>query len=196
MARTVGLRQTVGRLPGRCCSSKLTKHQPRLRISSVVKRITSLLLIAISTCLVALSHCHAEDRLKNLAIIVSNTETKPAIFRRNLESIYRRQLLFDRNNKIVIPINLPPMHPLREAFSLRIFNEKPQNMQAYWNEQYFHGTSPPHVVASPEAMKRFVEVTPGAVGYVLQCQVDRRVRVLWTMKIEIQDEMLDILCSK
>jgi hypothetical protein len=131
-----------------------------------------------------------------LAIIVSNAEKNPAIARQNLESIYRRQLFFDQNNQPVTPINLPPMHPLREAFSLYLFNQKPQNMQAYWNEQYFHGTSPPHVVASPEAMKRIIEITPGAVGYVLQCQLDERVRVLWSIDIDIQDDLLDILCSK
>jgi ABC-type phosphate transport system substrate-binding protein len=43
---------------------------------------------------------------------------------------------------------------------------------------YFHGVQPPYVLASDEAVIRFVVSTPGAIGYVSNCLADRRVTVV------------------
>jgi hypothetical protein len=65
-----------------------------------------------------------------------------------------------------------------------VFGVDPDMMENYWNEQYFRGISPPPVVASSEAMLRFVEATRGAVGYVPSCEVDSRVVVIMTLPID------------
>ena len=74
--------------------------------------------------------------------------------------------------------HLPPDEAVREAFSQSVLGRRPGSLQRYWTEQYFHGISPPFVVRSPEAMLRFVAETPGAVGYLALCQVDKRVQVV------------------
>jgi hypothetical protein len=51
-------------------------------------------------------------------------------------------------------------------------------MERYWNEQYFKGISPPFVLSSMEAVRRFVASTPGAIGYVLDCQDEEGVDLL------------------
>ena len=43
-------------------------------------------------------------------------------------------------------------------------------------------SSPPFVLASEEAMIRFVASTPGAVGYVSLCLADKRVAVVATIE--------------
>lgn len=88
----------------------------------------------------------------------------------------KRQLWRDRTS--ILPVNLPASHPLRRNFSRWVFDRTPEEMQAYWNDQYFHGVVPPPVLASEEAVLRFVTSTPGAIGYVSLCVVDRRVEVL------------------
>ena len=88
----------------------------------------------------------------------------------------KRQLWHDRSP--IVPVNLPASHPLRRNFSRWVFDRTPEEMQDYWNDQYFHGVVPPPVLASEEAVLRFVASTPGAIGYVSLCMVDRRVEVL------------------
>jgi hypothetical protein len=48
---------------------------------------------------------------------------------------------------------------------------------------YFHGLLPPHVLASTEAVLRFVASTPGAIGYVPLCDADARVTMLLAIDI-------------
>lgn len=88
----------------------------------------------------------------------------------------KRQLWADRTQ--ILPVNLPASHPLRRSFSRWMFDKSPEEMQDYWNDQYFHGVLPPPVLASEEAVIRFVGGTSGAIGYVSVCMVDRRVEVL------------------
>ena len=96
--------------------------------------------------------------------------TVAAIFRR------KRQLWDDGSG--IVPVNLPATHALRRQFSLRLFKRSPEDMQEYWNDQYFHGVLPPAVLASEEAVIRFVAATPGAIGYVSSCTQDKRVVVV------------------
>jgi len=96
-------------------------------------------------------------------------------------SIFRRKLRTLPAGDRLVPVNLPASDPLRTAFSIAVFELEPAAMDAYWNERYFHGVSPPHVLASVEAVLRFVATTPGAIGYVPACAVDGRVRVLMTL---------------
>jgi ABC-type phosphate transport system substrate-binding protein len=94
-----------------------------------------------------------------------------------LALIYRRKKLFWDEGIRVTPINLQANDPLRQLFSQRVLRISPEEMQRYWNDMYFNGVSPPHVVASTEAVIRFVAQTPGAVGYVAYCDADPRVHV-------------------
>lgn len=114
-----------------------------------------------------------------IAVVVGRTSTPAeAISQTLVLGIFgrKRQLWNDRS--VIVPINLPALHPLRRNFSLWVFKKSPEQLQDYWNEQYFHGVLPPRVLASEEAVMRFVASTPDAVGYVSSCSVDERVVVV------------------
>ena len=88
----------------------------------------------------------------------------------------KKQLWDDRS--AIVAVNLPAAHPLRRAFSAWLFKRSPEDMRGYWEDQYFHGVQPPPVLASEEAVLRFVASTPGSIGYVSACSVDKRVEVV------------------
>ena len=117
----------------------------------------------------------AED---GLAVITGPSKPTLVFSRANLRDIFLKRIQVDDSGSPLVALNLPPDDPLREAFSLDVLGQRPGGMQRYWTEQYFHGVSPPFVVRSPEAMLRFVAETQGAIGYVAQCQVDKRVQVV------------------
>ncbi|MGZ8244148.1 hypothetical protein [Methylomagnum sp.] len=92
--------------------------------------------------------------------------------------VYHRKSLVDGQGKRWIPVNLPAADPLRRAFSMAVFESLPEDQEDYWNQQYFHGVNPPDVLASEEAVLRFVAATPGAIGYVRAGRADGRVKTL------------------
>ena len=75
-------------------------------------------------------------------------------------------------------MNLPAYQPLRLSFSRALLHQAGESLDDYWNEQYFHGVLPPHVLASESAVLRFVGSTAHAIGYLGHCAVDGSVRVL------------------
>lgn len=95
-----------------------------------------------------------------------------------LARIYRRRTQVDDQGRRYIPVNLPADHPLRRRFSRAVLGVAPEALDAYWNQQYFLGVTPPHVLGSEAAVGRFVAGTPGAIGYRSTCPDDGTVRVL------------------
>lgn len=112
---------------------------------------------------------------------------------KQLENIYRRKTQLNAEGVKWNPINLSASNPLRNLFAQKIYQESPEAMEAYWNTQYFQGIMPPYVVNSVEAMLRMLETTPGAIGYLLPCNIDKRVRIV--MKLSITEDLSE-LCKK
>lgn len=133
--------------------------------------------ITLSAAVVTLSNAAADEIL---VITQPNTALKD-FSTKKLENIFLRKTLLNDSGIRWIPLNLGTEHPLRQAFSLSLFKKRPEALETYWNEQYFQGIVPPHVVASEEAMLRFVTSTTGAIGYILPCHLDERVQVIYKL---------------
>tara|TARA_R110002096_G_scaffold5863_28_gene27099 strand:- start:116 stop:676 length:561 start_codon:yes stop_codon:yes gene_type:complete len=131
-----------------------------------------------------------------IAVIVAPAHSGASYRRADIANIFRRRLRSADDGQALVPVNLPLDHPLRERFSRAVFDLEPEAMEAYWNERYFHGVSPPHVVGSVEAMLRFVAITPGAIGYVLDCHLDERVSVVLRLPLATGDRQLRHLCPQ
>lgn len=112
-----------------------------------------------------------------VAVIGSPAMAGTAVGLDELALVYRRRKQFVGSQRVQ-PVNLPAAHPLRRWFSQQVLRQTPEELEDYWRDQYFNGVLPPFVLASEEAVMRFVAATPGAIGYVSHCLVDRRVGVL------------------
>jgi ABC-type phosphate transport system substrate-binding protein len=117
-----------------------------------------------------------------LIITAANSVLRPLSVKQ-LQNIYRKKNLINHEGAPWNPINLSANHPVRQAFSKKLFNQSPGDMESYWNIQYFNGIRPPHVVSSEEAMLRFVANTPNAIGYILACHADERVQVILKLNV-------------
>jgi ABC-type phosphate transport system substrate-binding protein len=121
-----------------------------------------------------------------IAIVTARNSAINIITLESLKQVYLRKQELDSNNKRWLPVNLPSSHEMRLAVSMLLYKKQPTDMEDYWNEQYFQGINPPKVLASEEAVLRFVAITPGAIGYVRKHLVDERVKVL--MMLSVPDE--------
>ena len=88
---------------------------------------------------------------------------------RALSLIFRRKQIYAEDGGRWQPVNLPADHALRRQFSRAVLGGSPETLEDYWNQQYFQGLLPPHVLGSEEAVLRFVASTPDAIGYVAAC---------------------------
>jgi hypothetical protein len=130
-----------------------------------------------------------------IAVIVHRDLRNEPLNQADLANIYRRKLNIDAHGQAFVPVNLPVSATLREAFANTLFQQSPQEMEAYWNEQYYQGISPPYVLDSTLSMLRFVAVTPGAIGYVLDCQVTDDVAVVLLLPIDSQHAAITETCD-
>jgi len=127
---------------------------------------------------------------ETIAVVTSASfPLKEALSKEELGRIYRRKKLFWESGEKIIPVNLPVAHPLRRRFSGLVLGLLPEEMEAYWNEQYFHGISPPYVLASEEGVLQFVATTPGAIGYVNAAAVNERIHVLLYLPLAVADKL-------
>jgi hypothetical protein len=111
-----------------------------------------------------------------IAVIVSSEHARN-LKKDDLSLLYKRKKLFWGDGVKAQPVNLPASHPLRRVFSQAVLGHTPEELEKYWNDLYFHGISPPYVLASEEAVLRFVADTPGAIGYVPFCSANTHVTV-------------------
>ncbi|MDF4004707.1 hypothetical protein P3W33_15000 [Luteibacter sp. PPL552] len=113
-----------------------------------------------------------------LVVITAPGAPRLAFDKDVLRNVYLKRIFVDADGVKLTPVNLPAGSPLREAFARTIVRMSDERMQAYWDQQYFQGVSPPYVLGSEDAVVRFVATTPGAVGYVASCHVDASVHVV------------------
>lgn len=125
----------------------------------------------------------AVDGETRLAVIVSRSSDMQSMDTRTLRDIYLKRIFVDHHGHRIVPVNLPPEHPLRRAFSTTVTRMDEGQLQTYWNRQYFQGVSPPYVLDSQQAVVEFVARTRGAIGYVQPCALDASVRVLMQMTL-------------
>lgn len=116
----------------------------------------------------------AEGRV---AVVVAAQAPATTLSVDELAQVFRRRRQFVGGQRVQ-PINLPASHALRRFFSQAVLQQAPEDMEDYWRDMYFNGVFPPFVLASEEAVLRFVAATPGAIGYVSACALDKRVTVL------------------
>ena len=135
------------------------------------------ILSLLALCLALVMPASAASELP-FAVIAAPGATDHQLTRESVALIFRRKQSYWGNGSRIQPVNLPPAHPLRRAFSRAILGHAPEALEDYWREMYFHGVLPPHVLASEEAVILFVSSTPGAIGYVSACIPEHGVNVV------------------
>ncbi|MEJ2564834.1 MAG: hypothetical protein P8164_11020 [Gammaproteobacteria bacterium] len=139
--------------------------------------------------------CGAARADEEIAVIVAQDMPDFRLSAAILRDIYLKKIFINEHGQDYIPLNLPAGHVLRRAFSLALFNKNARELQNYWNQRYFHGITPPYVLASPQAVVEFVAKTPGAIGYVPPCDLDSGVKQVLSIPVPpSQQKAVEKLC--
>lgn len=131
-----------------------------------------------------------------LLIITAKNTSERHLNKKKIANIFLREQIINPQGERWIPVNLSSDHYLRVAFSESLFDQRPEEMDNFWNIKYFQGISPPYVVKSQEAMLRFVSSTPNAIGYILPCFINNEVKIVFKLKLKIKDKLENkVVCS-
>jgi ABC-type phosphate transport system substrate-binding protein len=80
-------------------------------------------------------------------------------------------------------VDLPESNPLRNEFYLKVANKSAAQAKALWAKLYFTGRGlPPREAKDSEEIKKIVNATHGAIGYIDQSAVDKHVKVILVVK--------------
>jgi ABC-type phosphate transport system substrate-binding protein len=99
-------------------------------------------------------------------LVVVHDDVRTPTSRETVRRVFLLRERFWPDGRAIVPVNQPAGSPTREQFSRTILGGRTRDFAAYWNDLYFHGTAPPRVLASDDAVLLFVARTPGAIGYV------------------------------
>lgn len=118
----------------------------------------------------------AQERDAWTAVVVARNSPIESIGLDALARIYRRRQHYWPDGSAAFPVNLPAGDAVRRRFSIAVLGRLPEELEDYWNQQYFQGVLPPHVLESARAVAGFVAQTDGAVGYLPNCEVPADLR--------------------
>jgi ABC-type phosphate transport system substrate-binding protein len=78
------------------------------------------------------------------------------------------------------PIDQSESSPLRNEFYSKVSNKSTNQAKAHWAQLYFTGRgTPPREVSSSSDVKKIVNSTPGAIGYIEESAVDSSVKIIF-----------------
>ncbi|MBI5682349.1 MAG: hypothetical protein HZC45_04145 [Deltaproteobacteria bacterium] len=117
-------------------------------------------------------------------VVISLVKPNEKITAGMLKGIYLKKKVFWKDEMRIIPVNLSPQNEIRNIFSKKILSMEHRELVEYWNEQYFKGITPPPVLESEEAVKRFVIEVDGAIGYIRKKNLEPGLEVLYTIEVE------------
>jgi hypothetical protein len=121
---------------------------------------------------VCAARASADPDVPGVAVVVGKESVVARVTVDTLREVYLRRQRLWTDGVAAVPVNLPPDHRLRDAFSQRVLGRRAEDLVGYWRRLSFDGIRPPLVLQTPAAVCAYVATAPGAVGYVAPEDVD------------------------
>ncbi|HEX9982237.1 MAG TPA: hypothetical protein VGF69_03150 [Thermoanaerobaculia bacterium] len=107
---------------------------------------------------------HAAEGFK---VVVHRSNPITSISKSELSDYLLKKKTTWPDKKPVVAVDLTDKSPVRGKLSQEVLGRSPAAIKSYWQQQIFSGRDvPPVEKASDRDVIAFVQVTPGAIGYV------------------------------
>ncbi|MEY4750684.1 MAG: hypothetical protein RIQ60_2898 [Pseudomonadota bacterium] len=154
--------------------------------SCILAALPTPLAIAVGTALLALTSASAPAHAQSAAasgagVVVIANKSVPVdkLDAGQATQIFLKQVQTWPDGAPIQPVDLKDGSPLRAEFYARVTGRSAGQLRAYWARQAFTGMGfPPREVLTSDEMSRYVQATPGSVGYVDKRSVDPAAKVL------------------
>lgn len=112
-------------------------------------------------------------------VVVIGHQLVPKTDKVTLQRVYTGRVV-SIGQQAVEPVNLPAGNPVREDFLLGYLEQNDQQYTGYWLVRRYVGKgAPPQEMGSVDEVIKYIQATPGAVGYVPASKVPRGANVIF-----------------
>ncbi len=118
-----------------------------------------------------------------LVVVVGNSSTVNTLDQNQVRNIFLGKVSSFPDGQAAVPVDQPESSPLREEFYQKVTNFSAAEVKARWAQLSFTGRGePPHVANDSEEIKKFLNATPGAIGYIERSDLDDSVKVVFAVE--------------
>jgi ABC-type phosphate transport system substrate-binding protein len=122
---------------------------------------------------------HADIASAAVVAVVSAKSSISTLSENELTDIFLGRLNRLGGGELVSPVDQPEDAAVREEFYLKFGGKSQAQLKAHWSKVIFTGRGkPPKRVANSAEVKKHVNDTPNAIGYIDSADVDSSVKVL------------------
>lgn len=128
------------------------------------RRVLSLLLVALA---LTGSAAQASESAPDFKVIVHAARPETRVPRAFIADAFLKNVTRWSDEETIRPIDQRPSSAVRRRFSEAVLKRSVAAVKTYWQQRIFSGRGvPPPELDSDEAVVRWVEDHPGAVGYI------------------------------
>lgn len=121
--------------------------------------------------------------LADVLVVTGEKSALTALDKNQVRNIFLGKVSSLPDGSNVIPIDQPESSPLRDEFYSKVANRSAAEAKAHWAQLSFTGRSmPPRESTGSSDLKKILNSTPGAVGYIEKSELDSSVKVIFTVK--------------
>jgi ABC-type phosphate transport system substrate-binding protein len=117
-------------------------------------------------------------------LVVTGAKSQTITLRKNqVSDIFIGNVVSLPDGSSVTPVDQPESNPLRDEFYLKVSNKSAAQAKARWAKLYFTGRGvPPREGIDSVDVKRILNSTPGAIGYIEKSSLDSSVKVVFIVQ--------------
>jgi len=118
-----------------------------------------------------------------IAVIVSPDNASSPMNKKEVARLFLKKNKTFRTGMKAEPLDQSNDDATRNSFYKNVVNKNPSQLSSYWSKMIFTGrATPPIMVGNDENVINFVLNNINAIGYIDTRSVDKRVKVLLTVK--------------
>lgn len=118
--------------------------------------------------------------LAEVVVVTGADNALTALNRNQVRDLFLGKVVSLPDGNSSSPIDQPDSNPLREEFYMKVANMTAAQARAHWAKLYFTGRGvPPQLCKNAAEVKKMLNSTPGAIGYLDRASLDSSVKVLF-----------------
>jgi hypothetical protein len=135
---------------------------------------------ALRCCALAALLLFPRSLLADVLVVTAANAPPIALSKNQISYVFLGKLTSLPDGSSTIPIDQAESNLLRDEFYLKVTNKSAAQAKAHWAKLYFTGRGvPPHEAVDSDDVKRILNSTPGAIGYIERTALDSSVRVIF-----------------
>lgn len=118
--------------------------------------------------------------LADVLVVTGAKSPSTTLSKNQVSDVFLGKVVSLPDGSSAAPIDQPESSPLRDEFYSKVANKSAAQAKAHWAKLYFTGRGvPPREGTDSGDIKRILNSTPGAIGYIEQSALDSSVKVVF-----------------